>query len=55
MWKLWDLVGGNGHPDAWPELADPAVRRRLVTIIRQARDMSVRAVAHIERVLGHWK
>lgn len=55
MWQLWELVGGNGHPDAWKRFADPAVRRRLVPVIRAARDRSARAAEHIERALQRWR
>jgi len=55
MWQLWDLAGGNGHPEAWRKFADPVVRRQMVPIIRQARDKDARAVEHIERVLECWR
>lgn len=54
MWRLWDLVGGNGHPEAWWKFADSTVRRRLVPVIRQARDNDARAAEHIERTLARW-
>jgi hypothetical protein len=52
MWKLWNLAGGNGNPDAWKKLADPAVRRQMVPIIHEARDKDAKAAEHIERALA---
>jgi hypothetical protein len=51
MWKLWDLAGGNGNPDAYRYFADPAVHRQMVPIIQQARDKDAQAADHIERAL----
>jgi len=53
MWKLWDLAGGNGNPDAYRYFADPAVRRQMVPIIRQAQDQDAQAADHIARALAH--
>ena len=33
MWQVWDAAGGNGNPDAWAKLAEPAVRRKIVPLI----------------------
>lgn len=52
MWKLWDLAGGNGNPDAYRYFADPAVRRQMAPIIQQARDRDAQAADHIERALA---
>jgi hypothetical protein len=52
-WRLWDLAGGNGNPEAWRRFADPAVRRRMAPIIREARDKDAAAALHIERALAH--
>ncbi len=52
MWKLWDLAGGNGNPDAFRKFADPAVPRQMVPIIREAREKDAQAAAHIERALA---
>jgi hypothetical protein len=54
MWQTWDLVGGNGNPDAWRQFADPAVRRKIATVIQQARDKDAAAADRIERVLKSW-
>lgn len=51
MWALWDLAGGNGNPEAHRAMADPAVRRQLVAIIRQARDKDSQAADHLEQAL----
>ncbi len=51
MWHLWDLVGGNGNPEAYRSMADPAVRRQMVSIIRQARDKDAQAANHLEQAL----
>lgn len=52
MWKVWDLAGGNGNPDAWKKLARPEVRRQMAEVILQARDKDVQATEHIARALG---
>jgi hypothetical protein len=53
MWKLWDLAGGNGNPDAYRYFADPAVRRQMVPIIRQAQEQDAQAAEHIARALAN--
>lgn len=52
MWKLWDLAGGIGNPEAHIRLADPAVRRQMAPLILQARDKDAAAAEHIERALA---
>jgi hypothetical protein len=52
MWKLWDLVGGNGNPDAYRHFADPAVRRQMVPVIRQAQEQDAQAAEHIAQALA---
>jgi hypothetical protein len=52
MWQLWDLAGGNGNPDAYRYFADPAVRRHMVSIIRQAREKDAQAAEHVTRALA---
>ena len=52
MWKLWDLAGGNGNPDAYRYFADPAVRRQMVPIIQESRDKSAQAVEYIMQALS---
>jgi hypothetical protein len=51
MWKLWDLAGGNGNPEAYRYLADPAIRHQMATIIRQARDKDAQAADYLEHAL----
>jgi hypothetical protein len=52
MWKVWDLAGGNGNPDAYRLFANPAVRRQMVPIIQQSRQKDTQAVEHIVRALA---
>jgi hypothetical protein len=52
MWELWDLAGGISNPEAWKQFADPAVRRKMVPIIQDARRKDAEAVDHLERVLS---
>lgn len=52
MWRLWDLAGGNGNPDAHRVFADPAVRRQMASIIKQSQEESVNAAEAIERALS---
>jgi hypothetical protein len=51
MWKIWDLAGGNGNPEAYRAMADPAIRRAVADVVRQAREQDARAAEHIERAL----
>jgi hypothetical protein len=51
MWKLWDLAGGNGNPEGYRHMADPALRRQMATIIRQARDKDAQAADYVEQAL----
>ena len=51
MWQVWDAAGGNGNPDAWSRLAEPAVRRRIVPLILAAWDKDMDAIAHLEHAL----
>jgi hypothetical protein len=55
MWRAWDLVGGNGNPDAWRRFADPAVRRLIASIILPARDKDAAAAERLDRVLKRWR
>jgi hypothetical protein len=52
MWELWDMAGGNGNPDAFRKFSDPAVRRKMIPVIEQARENDERGAGHIERALG---
>ncbi|MBL7224012.1 MAG: hypothetical protein ISS72_09170 [Candidatus Brocadiae bacterium] len=53
MWKVWGCVGGLGRDEAKTrKLADPDVRRQIVPIVHQARDLDARAANHIERALA---
>lgn len=52
MWKVWGLVGGNGHPDAFRKFADPAVRKQIAPLILEAREQDEQAVKHLEQALA---
>lgn len=52
MWRLWDLAGGNGNPDAYRHFADPAVRRQMVPLIQQARDKDAQGIEYIMQALA---
>lgn len=51
MWQVWELAGGPSNPDAWRNLARPEVRRRIIPVLLQARELDMEAVAHLERAL----
>ncbi len=51
MWKLWELAGGIGNPEAFRVMADPDKRRAMADIIRQARDKDAQAADHMEQAL----
>ena len=51
MWDVWKLAGGNGNPDAWKNLSEPAVRRAMAPIILQARRLDEEAANFIEQAL----
>jgi len=52
MWEVWELAGGIGNAEAYRKMADPAVRRAMVKIIRQARDQDAQANSYIEQALA---
>lgn len=54
MWKLWDLEGGNGNPEAFRKMAEPAIRQLMISVILEARDKLARAVEHLDRALNRW-
>jgi hypothetical protein len=51
MWQLWELAGGIGNPDAFRTMADPAKRRMMAEIVRQARDKDTQAAERMEQAL----
>lgn len=52
MWQLWHRVGGVGFSEEHVRaLADPEIRRQMVPIILQAREMDAAAADQIERAL----
>lgn len=54
MWKLWDLAGGNGNPEAFRKFADPCVRRDMSALVLEARAKDALAADAIERTLALW-
>ena len=52
MWKLWELAGGNGYPQAYQLFADPGVRRQMVPIIHEARRQDEQAALHLQKALS---
>lgn len=53
MWQVWGCVGGIGRDRAKAaQFADPAVRRQIVPIIREARARDAEAADHLERALS---
>jgi hypothetical protein len=51
MWEVWERAGGIGNPDAYRAMADPAARRAMAEIVREAREQDARAAEHMERAL----
>jgi hypothetical protein len=52
MWEVWRLVGGIGRSDEKARrLADRDVRRRIVSVIREARAKDEEAAQHLEAAL----
>ena len=52
MWEVWELAGGIGNAEAYHYMADPAVRRAMADIVRQARTQDSQAAKQIEQALG---
>jgi hypothetical protein len=53
MWKIWSFTGGPARTDEGAlSLADPAVRRKMVPIISEARKIDEKAVTEIEKALA---
>ena len=52
MWKVWNLAGGNGYPDAWKIFADPAVRRQIIPVIQEAKVKDTQAIEYIDRAIS---
>lgn len=51
MWRAWELVGGNGNPQAHLRLAEPLIRQQLAAVIREARAQDEAAAGHLESAL----
>jgi hypothetical protein len=53
MWGVWNLMGGLGFgPEHARKLAQPAVRRQIISLILEARDRDAEAAEQIERALA---
>lgn len=51
MWTVWDLAGGHTDPDAYANFARPEVRRQIIPVILQARELDEQAARHLEQAL----
>ena len=52
MWKVWCLAGGLGRTDAHAQkLSEPGVRREIVPLIEEARELDARAASLIKSAL----
>lgn len=53
MWDVWNCCGGNGRSAKHAErFADPATRRRIVELIREARREDEQAIEFVEAALA---
>ena len=53
MWEIWDCCGGNGRsPQHMERFAEPATRRKIVSLIQQAKEEDQRAIEYIEEALS---
>jgi hypothetical protein len=53
MWKIWGFVGGPQRSDEGArKLAEPAARREIIALIREAREQDKLAADQIEKALG---
>jgi hypothetical protein len=56
MWEIWSCCGGNGRsPKHMERFADPATRRKIVELIREAKREDEEAIRHIEAALAATK
>ncbi len=54
MWKVWSFMGGPARTDEGAlKLAEPAVRRKMIPIIGEARKIDEKAIALIEKALAY--
>lgn len=51
MWDAWNVLGGNGNPDAYIKFADRENREKLAIIIDKAKECDIRAIGHIDATL----
>jgi hypothetical protein len=53
MWEIWNCCGGSGRsPEHVERFADPATRRGIVELIREAKREDEGAIRHIEAALA---
>jgi hypothetical protein len=51
MWDAWNVLGGNGNPDAYIKFADRKNREKIADIIDKAKACDIKANKHIKKVL----
>jgi hypothetical protein len=52
MWKVWDLAGGNGSPQAHTFMPDPLIRRQMADLVLQARQKDAEAANYVAQALS---
>ncbi len=51
MWDAWNVLGGNGNPDAYIKFQDRKNRERIANIIKKARNKDMQATENIKKAL----
>jgi hypothetical protein len=51
MWKVWDLAGGLGNPEAWRKFALHEVRSQIAPVLRETRAKEEEAIRWIEEAV----
>jgi AraC-like DNA-binding protein len=51
MWDAWNVLGGNGNPDAYIKFADNENRKKISDIIKKAHKKDMQAVENIKKAL----
>jgi hypothetical protein len=53
MWEVWGLAGGLARtPENAARFADPAIRRRMIPLIQEAKREDEMAIEYIEQALS---
>jgi len=52
MWDVWNVLGGNGNPDAWKEFKDPEKRARISAILADAQRLDRLALRYLDRAIA---